>query len=123
MAFCIAARPWSSFSGAMAGGDCSSSTRCFSKSTTSLSALAVAGADLIAVGARHNVDARLQAAVFAEGGGHGRLEIDRASARFFGQTSQRGIAQETFRDDLIVIAREREIEAEQHIEVIDFNGT
>src|ERR1041385_5388214 len=80
----------------------------------------IAGTNLVIVGAGEDFDAGLKAAVIAEGDGNGGLHIHGAGAFFIEQACQGGIGIEAFEDDVVVIAAEREIESEEHFEVLDF---
>src|SRR5438128_11614491 len=73
----------------------------------------ITSADLVTVGPRDHVDARLKTAVIAQSDGHRRLKIDRAGAVLFCETGQWRIREKALGDDFVVVAAEFKIEAEQ----------
>src|SRR5207248_2531206 len=79
----------------------------------------VAGADLIVVGASQDLDASLEAAIVAEGDGDARLDIDRPGAGLINEAGERRIGIKAFDDNVIVIAAERQIESEEHFQMLD----
>jgi hypothetical protein len=83
----------------------------------------IAGADLIAVGARDHVEASLKAAIVAEGDGdrglkiHGTVRIGSSARQLSGES-----AKQTLGDHFVVISAKGQIEAKEHVEMIDFDG-
>ena len=75
----------------------------------------LAGADLVGVGARLDAQPALKAAALVQRQHQRRLVVDDPAARQLQQVLQGRVQPQGLGDDLVVVAREGEVEGEQHV--------